>query len=186
MSVSRVRKYPNADVTWEEACARSLVAEVKKSHRRYAWVASLMEVSWGTYILPIARIIEALHIQNESDLDKHWNKLVKVIRSAFDNYDESTTSIIRLEGVLPFQVHDAKRYSCYLKGMVDELYKHYSSAQSRGMVVLQSRRKGEEEPSEAERIDQRRLLLEAISSAPLKQYLEETGCEQVILGLSDR
>tara|TARA_R110000824_G_scaffold31699_26_gene102877 strand:- start:553 stop:1107 length:555 start_codon:yes stop_codon:yes gene_type:complete len=174
---SRLNHYLESDLTWSEACARFLVIEAKSASRRISWIASVMEMNWASFVLPIARLVTSLGINNEKDLAQHQETLIKIISVGLEQYQEESANISRAKGVLPCQIDDALRYSLYVSGLIEEMLRSYrpSSKVKNARFVTVSEAVGE---PDAEAIS---AAFDALCSEPLKKYFEENNSEQSVL-----
>lgn len=169
----------NTKPTIEGALTQQVARNTKKLNRRSSWIIKIMESQWPTYLLPVTRIIEALGIQNEAELDEHTHNLTHLLAAALNEYRSGAEKISERSGLMPYEIPDATRYAMYLSGLVDEVTKRFDCIESRSDIELVARKSAASKANDASA--ERGLAYRLICSESLQKYMRETGNEQAII-----
>lgn len=156
--------------------ARHIAALTKKANRRASWNVKIMEVQWPSFVLPLARAIKAMGIEDSDALDRHQDDLVCVLENALNEYRKKSEEIMDKSGLMPFQIPDATRYAIYLGRLMDEILDKYVPTASLELKRM-------EPGSESVKCDRqyRERVYEIICSKRLMEYLKETGNDKAIV-----
>ncbi|QCF28130.1 hypothetical protein soil367_18845 (plasmid) [Hydrocarboniclastica marina] len=182
MMNARLNHYLEADLVWPEACARFLIIEAKSASRRISWMASVMEMNWASFVLPISRLVTALGIETERELLRHQASLMGIISKGLEHYQDGSTRLARENGVLPCQIDDSARYSLYISGLVEGLLKAYRPSTAALKITFVAAA----ENSAAPQSEDISAAYDALCSEPLKQYIGGINSEQRLLCCSGR
>jgi hypothetical protein len=165
--------------TVAEQLTQTIARDTKKLNRRSSWITKIMESQWPTYLLPVSRVIEALGLRNEDELEGHRKALINMLASALNDYRTGAETICEQSGVMPYEIPDATRYAMYLSGLVDEITKRFECVTTADAIELKARKKAKPEMAKVAAVRSEVYML--ICSESLQDYMRETGNEQTII-----
>lgn len=162
-----------------EQLTQHIAKETKKLNRRSSWITKIMESQWPTYLLPVSRVIDALGLTDEVELEDHKKDLTNMLASALNEYRTGAEKICEQSGVMPYEIPDATRYAMYLSGLVDEVAKRFECITTSQTIELKARKKAKPEVAKIAAVRGQIYML--ICSESLQEYMRETGNEQTII-----